>query len=576
MIDAIAVRLDKSPGFVQENRLFDLMDVIVQCSSLLTIVNATDHYNEWQEIHLAHSSVKEYLTSQSLVCPFDESLSETHARASIAKTCIRYIIDVASLQFEFGDQRQGFPVHFNDSEPPSNGPTNRLDGSMELRFALTELPDRNTFPFVQSAVFWMEHTRVVGHADFGLVQLVLQLYRLKHILCAFPPILEYGSYTPRADRFCFTNICADPHPLIHACSWKLESVVQYLILETGADVSSADCNSCKDSPLHAASYNGHQNLVKTLLDWGAHVDGHPEHPSPSKPVPVIGASRNGHDSVVKILLHYGARMDAQDHLDQTAIEVAASNGHSGVVRVLLEHDHCAHYPLTSDVYERAMVLAAQHHNYDAVCLLAEKVNVKGSQEMSSALDETLQTAVQNACNEDVESLLRTGVYRHICLNPAATVAIKGGFTTKLGMILDHGADLNGCSKLPNTLHSYYCRELELLLVALDVRFMNDRIVNLLCDRGATISLASSSWDFTRVLLSLFDSNELARARLLLDKGADVPLDTFQLAWRGPAGQEPFHLVETLLDRGVVPLSRTNSTRSGHSDVILVSLFSLHV
>lgn len=118
--------------------------------------------------------------------------------------------------------------------------------------------------------------------------------------------------------------------------------------------------------------------------------------------------------------------------------------------------------------------------------------------------------------------------------------------------MDYGADLNGCSRPLNTIHSYYCRELELLLIALDVRFLNNQIVDLLCCRGATISLASSSWKFTRVLLGLFDSNRLAHARLLLDKGPNVPLETFQLAWRGRVDQQPFNLVEILLDRGMVP------------------------
>lgn len=191
MIDAIAVRLEESPEFVEENRLFDLMDVIVQCSSLLIVVDV----DEWQEIHLAHSSVKEYLTSQSLVCPFDEALSEVHARAIIAKTCIRYIIDVFNLRIGSMDQ-QRFMKNVNKSAPPSCDPMDNLDETMELPFALTGFP---TFPFMQCAIFWMEHARVSGDADLDLVQLVLQFYRTWHLLCSFPPILEYGSYTPNLD-----------------------------------------------------------------------------------------------------------------------------------------------------------------------------------------------------------------------------------------------------------------------------------------------------------------------------------------------------------------------------------------
>lgn len=68
IIDAIAVHLDEIPGFKQENRPFDLMDVITQCSSLLTPSSAL----LGDEVHLAHSSVKEYLESQHLADPYKE------------------------------------------------------------------------------------------------------------------------------------------------------------------------------------------------------------------------------------------------------------------------------------------------------------------------------------------------------------------------------------------------------------------------------------------------------------------------------------------------------------------------
>lgn len=264
-------------------------------------------------------------------------------------------------------------------------------------------------------------------------------------------------------------------------------------------------------------------------------------------------------------------MDAQDHLGYTAIEVAAAYGQAEVVRLLLEHEYCMHWHLRRDVYERAIVLGAS--NSEVVCFLAEKADVQESQEIIPTLDDALQNAIQHGSNEDVRSLLQTEACRDICVNPAAVVAIKEGFTTKLEMILDYGADPSGCSRLPNVLHNHSCRVSDLLLIALDVRFLHDQIVDLLCGRGATIGLSSSSWDFTRIPLGLLNSNRLAYARLLLDKGPDVPLETVQLAWRGPVNQQPFNLVEILLYRGVVPLSGTNDIGDDDSYVILVSVLS---
>jgi hypothetical protein len=181
MIDAIAVRLDESPGFKQENRLFELMDVIMQCSSLLTPVRTTSG----REIHLAHSSVKEYLTSQHLASPFKEPLSEVHARLTIAKTSIKYLIDVAD-------------IHHN-SLMSSRKPTDDLLTTLRSGMVFGDFVSRReflerediAFPaiimdygefwFLRSARYWAEHARAVETADDDMTQLLLQLYGQEHL-----------------------------------------------------------------------------------------------------------------------------------------------------------------------------------------------------------------------------------------------------------------------------------------------------------------------------------------------------------------------------------------------------------
>jgi hypothetical protein len=276
MIDAIAVRLDESPGFKRENRLFELMDVITQCSSLLSPVRT----RSGRQIHLAHSSVKEYLTSRQLAEPFQRLLAEVQARSVIAKTSIRYMIDVANIHHvsikssgkspDDLHEMTRFEVLFVINSPNDLHKIPRPPEVVSLgnnlgkpRFLVSSedgsvvtIMDNEHFPFLRSASYWAEQAQVVEAADDDIPRLVMQLYREEHLLRGFPQITgrgfifytyysdyEYdeGLYTPDGYR---------PNPLIHACYWGLELVAQRL-LDIDPDLITA---GVIDSPLHAACF----------------------------------------------------------------------------------------------------------------------------------------------------------------------------------------------------------------------------------------------------------------------------------------------------------------------------------
>ena len=53
--------------------------------------------------------------------------------------------------------------------------------------------------------------------------------------------------------------------------------------------------------------------------------------------PLLWATENGHEAVVKLLLEKGAELDAKDDsLGRTLLWRAAENGHEAVVKLLLE------------------------------------------------------------------------------------------------------------------------------------------------------------------------------------------------------------------------------------------------
>jgi ankyrin repeat protein len=72
-----------------------------------------------------------------------------------------------------------------------------------------------------------------------------------------------------------------------------------------------------------ASENGHADVVRLLLKYGANVHANDE-------VTLVVASENGHADVVRLLLKYGADV----HADGDAALVVASKGRKRIVRLL--------------------------------------------------------------------------------------------------------------------------------------------------------------------------------------------------------------------------------------------------
>jgi ankyrin repeat protein len=114
-----------------------------------------------------------------------------------------------------------------------------------------------------------------------------------------------------------------------AAYFGLSDIVQTLIWNQH-DPDTED--SSKRTPLSWASANGHEAVVKILLDTGAAVnpvDGYGK-------VPLLLAAGNGHETVVKMLLDRGAAVDKVDTTGFTLLLWASENGHEGVVKTLLE------------------------------------------------------------------------------------------------------------------------------------------------------------------------------------------------------------------------------------------------
>ena len=116
-------------------------------------------------------------------------------------------------------------------------------------------------------------------------------------------------------------------PLIIAAYNGHEAIVR-LLLEAGADKEAKDNDGF--TPLINAAYNGHEAVVRLLLEAGADKEA-----KDNDGDPLIIAAMSGHEAIVR-LLEAGADKDAKDKNGHTPLLEAAARGHEAIVRLLLE------------------------------------------------------------------------------------------------------------------------------------------------------------------------------------------------------------------------------------------------
>jgi ankyrin repeat protein len=85
------------------------------------------------------------------------------------------------------------------------------------------------------------------------------------------------------------------------------------------------------SALHAASAEGHKQIVKLLLEKGADVNVQGGHYGSA----LQAASVRDHEEVVKLLLEKGADVNAQSGDYGSALHAALARGHEEIVKLLL-------------------------------------------------------------------------------------------------------------------------------------------------------------------------------------------------------------------------------------------------
>jgi ankyrin repeat protein len=197
---------------------------------------------------------------------------------------------------------------------------------------------------------------------------------------------------------------------IWICSlWDL-NILGRTYLEMGADVDR--CSGSSEAPIHVAAANASTNMLRLLLDRGAHL----EMRDRSGHTVLQQACRAGALDVASLLLEKGADPEssnsppddispASPQSTWTPLHLAACHGHLNIVKALLQAganlQACA-----ADSGSTALHFAVEHGNEDAVRYL---MNWGADLEAENAACETaLKIAIQERHDSIVEALLSGG------------------------------------------------------------------------------------------------------------------------------------------------------------------------
>jgi len=243
-------------------------------------------------------------------------------------------------------------------------------------------------------------------------------------------------------------------PLHHA-SYRGHIECARILLEKGAEVDAVDKDQC--TPLHNASYMGKRDMIAYLIENGANVD----HKDIDKSTPLHKASFAGHVDCAKLLVESHCLIDEPDNEGITALQKATYNDHHQTLEFLLEQGANV---LACDLKgSSAFHKAAFNGNLPCIKILIEKgvdSNVRDNEGTTP-----LHNAVYSGHAEVVSALLSAGSEPNAkttknhstCLHFAAF----NGYLDCLKQLLDKGSEINAVDvKKMTPLHYAVKREHE--------------------------------------------------------------------------------------------------------------------
>lgn len=330
---------------------------------------------------------------------------------------------------------------------------------------------------------------------------------------------------------------------LRSASWGGHKEAVKMLLEAGAEVDGCDPDG--RTALRAAAWGGHEEILETLLNHGAKVDSM-DHEGRT---PLIAAAYMGHKEAVEILLDAGAEVDLADGDGRTALSVAAlcvpsaagGRGHAEVVSLLLERGAD---PEHKDKDGMTPLLLASYEGHEEVVelLLEAGADVdESSGAYPSAITPLLAAAAMG----------HAGTVNRLLFWGAAVDGIDGEGRTALCLaaakgsvevvraLLDRGLDENHKDDLGWTpLHTAACEG-------------HKSICSVLTEQGSVARVGELDMEGRTPLILAAQEGHCSTVRLLLDRKSPIDHRGYDghSALSAAALQGHREVVELLLRRG---------------------------
>jgi hypothetical protein len=348
-LDELRHALAVEPGdFAVDEESIPSESLITSVTAGLTTLDA-----ESGTIRLVHFTVEEYFKKKRHIWFHD-------AERNIAETCVTYLLFV-TFETGFCPTDEEFKARLQSNVLYDYAARN---WGHHARVALAEV-DQFILHFLESEakVSASSQAMMVSRSSSGYSQNVPRHMAGVHLAAYFGlreaimALLKSGHDLDVKDTYNQT-------PLSWAARNGHEAVVK-LLLEKGAELESKE-NRYGQTPLSWAARNGRETVVKLLLEKSAKL----ESKSKNSRTPLSWAAGNGHEAIVKLLLEKGVKLESKSYYGQTPLSWAAWNGCEAVVKLLLEKG--AELESKSNYDQTPLSWAAGNGHEAVVKLLLEK------------------------------------------------------------------------------------------------------------------------------------------------------------------------------------------------------------
>jgi hypothetical protein len=306
--------------------------VLSACSTLIAVIEASGS----KIVQFSHFSVQEFLTSDRLQTSEIGNIYQYHIPLDAAHTILARACLSVLLQLDENVDRkrlETFPLAFYAAQhwvdhAKYEDVASRVQDHIEQLFNPSKPylaawswihdVDRSRWHWVRKTIDELEERpeRVEATALYYAV------------LCGFSGLADYFITTHAED----VNIMCGYHDSpLHAASYEGHLDAARVLLTHGVDINAT--NKRGQTPLCSAYDGRHLDVMRLLLEHGADVDTYYGFPG----LLSHDASFVGEIDVVHLLLQHNANVNARNFLDETPLHNASEMGQAKATQLLLEH-----------------------------------------------------------------------------------------------------------------------------------------------------------------------------------------------------------------------------------------------